>query len=358
MTTQEQNRGEETIANAVALDILNSKFKIPPMPANGPKLISLVRKPIDAIDVDDFVKIIDSDPGLLSLILELANSAYFKGVDEVSSLRAAIVRVGLQETINSVNLYFFQGLFPKIPKIDGFNVQAYWAFSWACANAARRLGHPNMNMDVNPGELYIAGLLHGIGKLILAIQYPFEFGKCLQTAARLKLPLHTVELDEFGATDAHIASKLLDIWHIPSRVCSGVRFYQNPGQASGKEKNMAALLQFAYAVAATSGIGKNGDGRVSALESTWLAGQTEMPFFKKKSQDAVVKEILNSLKEKAESFTGVPPKTQGAAGYPDPEMEPHQNRAPKGRSIPVSPKSQKTSPSNPGVFTWIRSLFH
>lgn len=358
MTTQEQNRGEETIANAVALDILNSRFKIPPMPANGPKLISLVRKPIEAIDVDDFVKIIDSDPGLLSLILELANSAYFKGVDEVYSLRSAIVRVGLQETINSVNLYFFQGLFPKIPKIDGFNVQAYWAFSWACANAARRLGHPNMNMDVNPGELYIAGLLHGIGKLILAIQYPFEFEKCLQTAARLKLPLHTVELDVFGATDAHIASKLLDIWHIPSRVCSGVNFYQNPDQAPEKEKKMAALLQYAYAVAAASGIGKNGDGRVCSLESTWLAGQMEMPLFKKKILGAMVKEILDSLKEKAESFTGVLPKKQGASEDPDPEMEPHQNKDLEGVSMPVSPKSKKTRPSNAGVFTWIRSLFH
>nr|WP_321398161.1 HDOD domain-containing protein [uncultured Desulfobacter sp.] len=358
MTTQDHRRGEETIANAVALDILNSKFKIPPMPANGPKLMSLVRKPIDNIKVDDFVKIIDSDPGLLSLILELANSAYFKGVDEVYSLRSAIVRVGLQETINSANLYFFQGLFPKIPKIEGFQVQAYWAFSWACANAARRLGHPNMNMDVNPGELYIAGLLHGIGKLILAIQYPFEFGKCLQTAARLKQPLHIVELDEFGATDAHIASKLFEIWHIPSRVCSGVKFYQNPGLAPEKEKNMAALLEFAYAVAATSGIGKNGDGCVSALESTWIAGQPEFPLFKKEAQEAVVKEIHASLKEKSESFTGVAPQTQASADGPDDSKFQHQNRDRKDHSMPPAQASAKANPSTIGVFTWIRSLFH
>ena len=357
MTTQDQSRGEETIANAVALDILNSKFKIPPMPANGPKLMSLVRTPIDDIEVDDFVKIIDSDPGLLSLILELANSAYFKGVDEVYSLRSAIVRVGLQETINSANLYFFQGLFPKIPKIAGFNVQAYWAFSWACANAARRLGHPNMNMDVNPGELYIAGLLHGLGKLILAIQYPFEFGKCLETAVRLKLPLHIVELDEFGATDAHIASKLLDIWHIPSRVCSGVKFYQNPDRAPEKERNMAALLQFAYAVAAASGIGKNGDGRISAIESTWLSGQPEMPLFKKETQEAVVKEILSTLEKKAESFTGVSAKKQESSGEPASALDQHHNRPPKEMSMPVNPKPQKTNPSSAGVFTWIRSLF-
>lgn len=358
MTTQEINRGEETIANAVALDILNSKFKIPPMPANGPKLISLVRKPIDDIKLDDFVKIIDSDPGLLSLILELANSAYFRGVDEVYSLRSAIVRVGLQETINSANLYFFQGLFPKIPQIDGFQVHAYWAYSWACANAARRLGHPNMNMDVNPGELYIAGLLHGIGKLILAIQYPFEFGKCIQTAARLKLPLHIVELDEFGATDTHIASKLLEIWQIPSRVCSGIKFYQNPGQAPEKDKNISALLQFAYAVAAASGIGTNGDGLVSSIESTWLAGRPEVPLFKKQTQDAVIKEILETLREKAESFTGVAAQKQNLADASDQGGDQHQDRDDKTVSMPSNPKLTKTNPSHSKVFTWIRSLFH
>lgn len=328
------------------------------MPANGAKLMSLVRKPIDDIEVDDFVKIIDSDPGLFSLILELANSAYFKGVDEVYSLRSAIVRVGLQETINTANLYFIQGMFPKIPEIEGFQVQSYWAFSWACANAARRLGHPNMDMDVNPGELYIAGLLHGIGKLILAIQYPFEFEKCIQTAARLKLPLHIVELDEFGATDTHIAAKVLEIWHIPSRVCSGVKFFQNPGQAPEKDQDMAALLQYAYAVAAASGIGKNGDGRVSSLESTWIAGQPESPLFKKETQEPIVKEILNVLKGKAESFTGVTLQKRDEVGEPDPCMDQHQNKDTKAVLTPPHPESKKTSPLNIRLFSWIRSLFH
>lgn len=340
MTTTEKRQGEETIANAIALDILNSKLKIPPMPANGPKLMSLIRKPIDDIEVDDFVEIIDSDPGLLSMILQLANSVYFKGVDEVYSLRSAIGRIGLQETIDSANLYFFQRMFPKIPKIEGFQAQEYWAFSWACANAARRLGHPNLDMNVNSGELYIAGLLHGIGKLILAIQYPFEFSKCIQTAARLKLPLHAVELDEFGTTDTNLASTLLGIWHIPSRVCTGIEFYQNPDLAPEKDRNIAALTQFAYAVASMSDIGKNGDGCVTSFEATWIARQSGLPLSKKEIQETVVKDIQASLEEKSESITGI--ATQ------------------KKETVSESSKLKPTeaNPSKKGFFAWIRSLFH
>lgn len=340
MRTKETTQGEETIANAIALDILNSKLEIPPMPANGPKLMSLIRKPIDDIQVGDFVQIIDSDPGLLSMILQLANSVYFKGVDEVYSLRSAIARIGLQETIDAANLYFFRRMFPKIPEIKGFQAQEYWAFSWACANAARRLGHPNLGMDVNPGELYIAGLLHGIGKLILAIQYPSEFSKCIQTAARLKLSVHAVELDEFGTTDTNIASTLFGIWHIPSRVCTGVEFYQNPDLAPEKDRNIAALIQFAYAVASMSGLGKNGDGCVTSLESTWIARQSGLPLSRKEVQDAVIKEIQASLEEKSESITGIAPQKQEAV------------------SDSSKLKPTKANPSKTGFFAWIRSLFH
>ncbi len=340
MTIKKTTQGEETIANAIALDILNSKLKIPPMPANGPKLMSLIRKPIDDIQVGDFVEIIDSDPGLLSMILQLANSVYFKGVDEIYSLRSAIARIGLQETIDAANLYFFRRMFPKIPEIEGFQAQEYWAFSWACANAARRLGHPNLGMDVNPGELYIAGLLHGIGKLILAIQYPFEFSNCIQTAARLKLSVHAVELDEFGTTDTNIASKLFGIWHIPSRVCTGVEFYQNPDLAPEKDRNIAALIQFAYAVASMSGLGKNGDGCVTSLESTWIARQSGLPLSKKEVQDAVIKEIQASLEEKSESITGIAPQKQETV------------------SESSKLKPTKANPSKTGFFAWIRSLFH
>ncbi|NWH06143.1 HDOD domain-containing protein [Desulfobacter latus] len=358
MATKEKKQGESTIANAIALDILNSKITIPPMPANGPKLMSLIRKPIDDIEVDDFVNIIDSDPGLLSMILKLANSVFFKGFDEIYSLRSAIIRIGLQETVNSTNLYFFRRMFPKIPEIEGFQAQDYWAFSWACAIAARRLGHPNLDMNVNPGELYIAGLLHGIGKLILAIQYPFEFSKCIQTAARLKVPLHTVELDELGTTDTNIASTLLEIWHIPRRICTGVKFYHNPDLAPEEDRNVAALIQFAYAVASMSGIGKNGDGYVTSLDSTWVARQSGLPLSKQNIREAVVKEILASLEKKSESITGVAPRKQGSLYESKNTTYQHQDIYRKKKSISPTPKPAKTKPPETGFFAWIRSLFY
>ena len=115
----------------------------------------------------------------------MANSPFYSEVEKIVSLRAAITRIGLLEIVNSVCLHFFQNILPKFPDIEGLSYNDFWTHSWACAVANRRLGHPNLGMDVLPGELYLSGLLHGIGKLLLAIHYPIEFSGCVKKAKHI-----------------------------------------------------------------------------------------------------------------------------------------------------------------------------
>ncbi len=343
---QKEKQAGEDIANSIVLDILNSDFKIPPMPANGSKLMALVQKPVDEIDLSAFVRLVEPDPGLFSMILQLANSIYFREQNEISSLRSAIVRVGLQEAVNSVSLYFFQRMLPKIPEIQGLSTRDYWAFSWACATAARRLGHPNLNMNALAGELYIGGLLHGIGKLILAIHHPAEFSKCVRKARESELPLHQVEFDEFGTTDALVASRLMTVWNIPSRICGGVQFYQNPGAAPETCRDMAVLIEFACYIAGLSGIGSSGDGIPMTFESTWIAGQTGLPLCREQTRDSVINEILISVKERSESVTGVLPREkEGASGV----------TATVGRNQ-QGPGRRPSPPKTKGLLGWLKSL--
>ncbi len=350
MNAQEDAQETVTFAKEITFDILNSDIKVPPMPSNGSKLMSMAQEPLKKIDISEFCKLIEPDPGLFSMVLQLANSPFYRGVDEIVSLRSAITRIGLQEAINSVNLYFLQRFLPNLSELHGFSAKDYWAFSWACAMAGRRLGHPNLTTNTLPGELYIAGLLHGIGKLILAIHHSREFFMCIEKARTHERPLHTVFLDELGTTDNAIAAKLMTAWNLPSRICNAVQFYQDPYAAPKEHREIAGLTQFAYRIAAMSQIGNNGDGIFMDLESAWISEQPISPLSKKEFQKNVVEEILSTLGKKSESITGVSP----------PEKEtPTESKLYLGNQQHLAASNNAGSKiTKKGILGWIKSLFH
>lgn len=348
--------GEKTIGDSIAVEILTSSVKLPPLPTNGVKLLDMAQQPFDKIDIVSFARLVEVDPGLFSSVLQLANSPYYKGVDKIISLRSAITRIGLEEAVNSICLYFFQKMLPKMPAIEGVSSKDYWTFSWACATANRRLGHPNLGMGVLPGELYIAGLLHGIGKLMLAIHHPHDFATCIQMAKNLKQPLYKAEQHVFGTTDALVAAKIMEFWQLPSNICAGVAFYHAPEEAPEEYRQIAGLTQVAYCISAMSGIGTSGDGSLMDLSSTYICQQPDLEISKENIREKIVREIVSSLEEKSESVTGfsAKPKTQSPEkeymeGEKPPASPASVNKAPADK-VPVN------KPPKKGLIAWIKSL--
>jgi len=339
--------GEKTIGDSMSLEILTSRIKLPPLPTNGIKLLDMAQQPMDNIDIASFAKLVEIDPGLFASVLQLANSPYYKGIDKVISLRSAITRIGLSETINSTCLYFFQKSLPELPAITGFSSKDYWAFSWACAVANRRLGHPNLEMGVLPGELYIAGLLHGMGKLLIAIHYPHEFVKCLKMAKEHKLPLYKIEQDVFGTTDTFVASKIMETWNLPANICAGVAFYQMPESAPAQYQEIAGLTQLAYSIASKSEIGSSGDGSIEEPTSTYICQQPNLQLHKKDTQEKLIQEILSLVQEKSESIAG---KSSSKSSTKTANKKNHSNGIDRE-------KISITKPEKKGIFARIKSLF-
>lgn len=344
--------GEKTIAFSIAQEILTTSVNIPTIPANGTKILAIVRQPKDQIDIPLFVKLIESDPGLFTRILQLANSPFYTEVDKIVSLRAAITRIGLIEIVNSVCLYFFQKMLPKFPDIEGFSYDNFWTHSWACAVANRRLGHPNLEMGVLPGELYMTGMLHGMGKLLLAIHFPDKFCLCLKRAREMNLPLYKIEKDVFGTTDALVASNVLKSWNLPPSICEGVGFHQMPELAPPEYIIIAGLTQFAYGIAGMSGLGCSGDGLRMDLASTYFGQLPKLKIAKPLVQAKLVKEILDSLKDKSESVMPITAaeRTERAERAQRPETKERETFHPMSTSA-------RTTPVRKGVFGWVKSFW-
>lgn len=309
-------------AEQLALKILQSGVDLPPLPAVFTRLMALSRQPEDRIDVGKFTKLLQTDPALTARILQLANSSYYGTLNKINNLRQAIMHIGLQETIATVNWMLCQKILPQFPNMEGFTDKDYWAHSWACATANRMLGRPDLLVSCQPGELYVAGLLHGIGRLILALHKPDEFRQCLENSRDFSQPLEDAELEVLGTTDAFIACEILRTWQFPESICNAVRYFRNPEAAPEEFKEISALTQFAYYIANTSGVGNNGDEFSYNFHETYLVNLENSPFANPEMREKLVQNIQKTLQQKASAVTGVNAE-KAPAQEPSPAEEEH-----------------------------------
>ncbi len=285
-------------AIVITHEFLQSGGDLPFSTEVGSQLLSISSLPADQIDVDKFVKLIQLDPGLSANVLQVANSVYFSSVAKIVSLRRAIIQIGLEEALNIVQVVFYRNSLPKFPKTKGIlSDKDYWNHSWACAIACKSLGHPAIGTKLLPGELYIAGLLHGLGKMILAILRPIEFMQCLENSVDFQQPLAETQLDIFGTTDADIATELLNIWQLPNNVSMAIKYYQRPSEAMTEHQEFAGLLQLAYFIANTSGIGNIRDEFSFNVNETWISKQPNSSLYDEKFRKKIVQNIYVALEK-------------------------------------------------------------
>ena len=277
-------------AKRIALEVIESGGTLPLLPAAGQRLLAVINQPVDKIDFVSFSKTVEADPALTAKLLQLANSSYFGTLKEITSVRQAITYIGLEETITSVYNIFFKQALPKFPALEGFSGKDYWDQSWACATANRMLGHPVHHQMVQavPCELYITGLLHGVGKIFLAIKYSREHKK----------PLAQVEADLVGTTDTEIAYNVLKKWNLPEHICQAIRHYPAPFEAPKEYRGLAALTQLAYYISNAAEIGGSGDASEYAVAESYIAENWALLPTEKKYQELLIKDIFATLKKK------------------------------------------------------------
>lgn len=312
-------------AERIALEITESGKVLPPLPAVSQQILGIARQPFDQVDVDDFCKLIESDPALTALLLQLANSSYFGTIKQIVGVRQAIMHMGMAETINSVIDFLFSKYMAKAPVFEDFSATAYWDYSKACATANQMLAHPIYSKMVQglPGELYIAGLLHGIGKIFLSINRPEQFERCLNQSKTRQLPFEQAEVEIIGTTNTEVAYHVLKQWNLPEQICLTIRHFKSPYSADKQYRGGAALTQLAYSIAATSGIGSNGEGFEYKVENSYVVENWMLDKEARNHQDQLIANIYATLQKKAQQTKDDEQKTN----LDGPPTEPKDNPA-------------------------------
>ncbi len=353
------------MSHNIALEIIESGVKIPSLPASAQQLLSIAQKPVSKIDIKILDGLIQKDPVLFAQILKLANSPYYTTGRDIVSLRDAIMRIGLSDTISSLYIYLFKNTLPPFPQIKELSDKDYWEEAWACAIVNRRLGDSRLLVESLPGDLYIAGLLHGIGKLILAVYDPKRFYQCIKLTRSSGEPLESAELKIFGTTDALVAEKILESWHLPPNVCAAVGYYQHPESAEPEYREIAALTQFAAALVKIAKDADNPENNtdkiqngqpsqfssLDLLDNTYISKNGLSLLAEKEQQQKIVSEIISILKMKSSETQ----TRETGKAIPQKSLK-------ESASDSVKPPSSYTSgsaspPEKRGLFSWLRTFF-
>jgi putative nucleotidyltransferase with HDIG domain len=219
------------------------------------------------------VEVLGRDPALVAQVLRLANAASFGHAGRVASLHDAVLKLGRQKlgmvmTATAVIDRFNAAACP------GFDLMAFWREAMACAMAAQALA---VELGTDDDLAFTAGLLHDLGRLVLAVHLPTIAAQALTLARLHDLPLHVIERDLLGIDHAELGALVARHWGFPSVMVSAIAGHHGAGQPSapGSPPSLTELLQGADAIVHALDLHQAEDERVPTL-SPLLASRLQL----------------------------------------------------------------------------------
>lgn len=205
----------------IAIQKLN---ELPPMSTSAQEFLAASDNP--DIEIREFARIIERDPALMARLISLANAAYFGLREPVTTAEEAIFKVLGLKTAKSMALsIILAGTFS--PSRAGFPLDDYWLTAVTTAMLAQRIA-PLAKSDPRPdaGEAYLAGLLHSIGRLVLAHLFPEEMHKVSEHHERDYNKLVELEQEYLGVDHVSAGSWLARKWHLPAPAVAVIEHYR------------------------------------------------------------------------------------------------------------------------------------
>ncbi len=182
--------------------------------------------------------IIREDPVLTAKILKMANSPYYGLPGEISSIARAVVILGFEEVKNLVIGLSLTGAFTGNLGIKEFDSKGIWLHSVAVAITSKILA--DSVSEVDPDELFTAGLIHDIGRLLMCLYFPKELREILDLQQRENIPLAVAE-ERYGLTHGEIGAYLTQKWQLSDMLVNVVRYHHHP-QGAGPYIKAASII--------------------------------------------------------------------------------------------------------------------
>jgi putative nucleotidyltransferase with HDIG domain len=239
----------------LARDQVQARLKqLPSLPASITDLLASFAD--EDVDVERIARQIARDQGLTARLLRVANSSFYGRQSRVGTVHEAVVILGFRAVRSTVLAVGMSGVF-KVEHCPGFDSAAYLRHAAAVGLAARGLaGLAGHNAEL----AFTGGILHDIGQLVLAANFPAQYAEALACRRLHDCFMVEAEREVLGIDHAEVGGLLAETWRFPPELHAAVAGHHAP------DGSLADLIHLADAVAHALGLARSVDEMVMPID--------------------------------------------------------------------------------------------
>ena len=202
----------ESIDDARVRDIVKNLEALPTLPDQSLKIINMFMA--EEPDIRDIVRLIESDPAICMKILKVVNAPALGLHTAIRSVRKAVLLLGFSEVRSLLlSVVVSESIVKPLRENGSSDMENLWKHSLACAIISE-----SMAKEICPSkaaEAFVSGLLHDVGRLILATCFPEAFDRMAAVRRETKVSFSESEKAVLGIDHGTVGKWLAEKWRLP-----------------------------------------------------------------------------------------------------------------------------------------------
>jgi len=248
------------VENDFLQKLKRENITLPEIPSIVFELNEVIANPLSS--AEDIAQVVHRSPSLTALLLKIVNSPFYGFPSKIDKISLAVTLIGTREISGLALGISIISMFNNIPK-EILSMYSFLRHSLACGIISRILAaHKGIPQTE---QMFVSGLLHDLGRLILYSYFPEESHNILSRARLSNRLLYQQENDFLGCNHTHLVKQLLQEWKLPMVLENNVFYHHNPSDA--QQPIPATLVHLADVITNSLGVGTSGERYVPPLDN-------------------------------------------------------------------------------------------
>jgi len=228
--------------NVLTQQIIYEVKELPQFPDNILHLQRLISDPKS--EITDIARQISTDPTLTADLLKLVNSAQFMLPRRVDNIVEAVKLVGMKGVRNLLYTHGTQKILGQKYK----EMRTLWQHSYRTAFYAYNLAKSFRRRKEILDDVYVGGILHDLGKIILASLHPDLMERIRGFCKEKEIPSGMLENFAAGMNHAEVGALIAEKWNFPDQLVDAIRYHHSPLECKEQNRDIVFSVYLANAL--------------------------------------------------------------------------------------------------------------